>query len=89
MIQCVICLVLSIFYLQIKAQTVIPLYDQAIPNSKMVVDEEYSRIEPGNILIVYKVKTQPDNFPGAQRKGNRCRSYYLPGRRLFKSGNGI
>ena len=54
-IQCVICLVLSIFYLQIKAQTVIPLYDQAIPNSKMVVNEEYSRIEPGNILIVYKV----------------------------------
>ncbi len=33
--QCVICLVLSIFYLQIKAQTVIPLYDQTIPNSKM------------------------------------------------------
>jgi acetyl esterase/lipase len=34
---------------------VIPLYDQEIPNSKKVVNEEYSRIEPGNILIVYKV----------------------------------
>ena len=55
MFQCVTCLLLSIFYLQIKAQTVIPLYDQEIPNSRMVVNEEYSRIEPGDILIVYKV----------------------------------
>ena len=55
MFRCVICLLLSIFYLQIKAQTVIPLYDQEIPNSRKVVNEEYSRIEPGNILIVYKV----------------------------------
>jgi acetyl esterase/lipase len=55
MFRCVICLLLSIFYLHIKAQTVIPLYDHEIPNSRMVVNEEYSRIEPGNILIVYKV----------------------------------
>jgi acetyl esterase/lipase len=34
---------------------VIPLYDQEIPNSRPVANEEYSRIEPGNILIVYKV----------------------------------
>lgn len=33
----------------------IPLYDQEIPNSRNVINEEYSRIEPGNILIVYKV----------------------------------
>lgn len=33
----------------------IPLYDQEIPNSRVVVNEEYSRIEPGNILIVSKV----------------------------------
>ena len=33
----------------------IPLYDQEIPNSRVVADEEYSRIEPGNILIVSKV----------------------------------
>ena len=32
-----------------------PLYDHEIPNSRMVANEEYSRIEPGNILIVYKV----------------------------------
>jgi len=50
-----ICLVTIIFCLQIKAQTVIPLYSQEIPNSRKVADEEYSRIEPGNILIVYKV----------------------------------
>jgi len=55
MCRCVICLLLSILYLQIKAQTVIPLYDQEIPNSRKTVNEEYSRIEPGNILIVYKV----------------------------------
>src|SRR5258705_11960386 len=55
MVRCVICLFSSIFFLQIKAQNVIPLYDQEIPNSRMVVNEEYSRIEPGNILIVYKV----------------------------------
>ncbi len=55
MFRCVICLLLSIFYLHINAQTVIPLYNQEIPNSRMVVNEEYSRIEPGNILIVYKI----------------------------------
>ena len=33
----------------------IPLYDQEIPNSRTVANEEYSRIEPGNILIVSKV----------------------------------
>jgi acetyl esterase/lipase len=55
LIRSVICLFFSIFYLPIKAQVVIPLYSQEIPNSKKVADEEYSRIEPGNILIVYKV----------------------------------
>jgi acetyl esterase/lipase len=55
MFRCLICLLLSIFYLQIKAQTVIPLYDQEIPNSRKLADEEYSRIESGHILIVYKV----------------------------------
>ena len=58
MFRCMICLLLTIFYLQIKAQTVIPLYDQEIPNSRKAANEEYSRIEPGNILIVYKV-SQP------------------------------
>jgi acetyl esterase/lipase len=55
MIRWLICLFPLIFYLQINAQTVIPLYDREIPNSRMIVNEEYSRIEPGNILIVYKV----------------------------------
>jgi len=55
LIRSAICLFSSLFYLQIKAQIVIPLYSQEIPNSKKVVNEEYSRIEPGNILIVYKV----------------------------------
>jgi len=50
-----ICLFSSTYNFQLKAQTVIPLYDQEIPNSRPVTDEEYSRIEPGNILIVYKV----------------------------------
>jgi acetyl esterase/lipase len=50
-----ICLFSSTYYLQLKAQNVIPLYDQEIPNSRKVADEEYARIEPGNILIVYKV----------------------------------
>jgi acetyl esterase/lipase len=53
--RCLICLIAMIFFQQIKAQTVIPLYDGKIPNSRMVANEEYSRIEPGNILIVYKV----------------------------------
>jgi acetyl esterase/lipase len=34
---------------------VIPLYDREIPNSRIVVNEEYASIEPGNILIVHKV----------------------------------
>jgi acetyl esterase/lipase len=34
---------------------VIPLYDNEIPNSRLVVNEEYSRIEPDNILIVYEI----------------------------------
>ena len=54
-VRLVICLISSILYLQINAQVVIPLYNQAIPNSRMVANQEYSRIEPGNILIVYKV----------------------------------
>ncbi|HET7003160.1 MAG TPA: alpha/beta hydrolase [Puia sp.] len=54
-IRTVVCLISSIFYLPTNAQIVIPLYSQEIPNSKKVADEEYSRIEPGNILIVYKV----------------------------------
>ena len=33
----------------------IPLYDNEIPNSRLVVNEEYSRIEPDNILIVYEI----------------------------------
>jgi acetyl esterase/lipase len=55
MLRWLTCLFSLIFYLQINAQTVIPLYDGEIPNSRMVENEEYSRIEPGNILIVYKV----------------------------------
>jgi acetyl esterase/lipase len=55
MVHGAICLFLSIFCLRTNAQEVIPLYDQQIPNSRMVANEEYSRIEPGNILIVYKV----------------------------------
>jgi acetyl esterase/lipase len=55
MVRSVICLFSSIFFLQIKAQVVIPLYNQEIPNSREVVNEEYSRIEPGDILIVYKI----------------------------------
>jgi acetyl esterase/lipase len=48
-------LIASLFFLQIKAQTVIPLYENEIPNSRLVANEEYSRIEPGDILIVSKV----------------------------------
>ncbi len=55
MVRCVNCFFSAIFCLQINAQVVIPLYDQEIPNSRTVVNEEYSRIEPGNILIVSKV----------------------------------
>jgi acetyl esterase/lipase len=55
MVRSVIFLFFSIFYLQINAQVVIPLYNQEIPNSRKGTNEEYSRIEPGNILIVYKV----------------------------------
>jgi len=53
-LQSALCLISSLFFLQINAQ-VIPLYDQEIPNSRKTANEEYSRIEPGNILIVYKV----------------------------------
>jgi acetyl esterase/lipase len=55
LVRCVICLLFSTYYLQINAQAVIPLYDQEIPNSRKTVNEEYSHIEPGNILIVSKV----------------------------------
>jgi acetyl esterase/lipase len=51
----VIYLLVSTYILHVKAQVVIPLYDREIPNSRMIANEEYSRIEPGNILIVYKV----------------------------------
>src|SRR5882757_4093617 len=54
-IRCFIFLIAPLFFLQIKAQTVIPLYDHTIPNSKTAANEEYARIEPGNILIVSKV----------------------------------
>ena len=47
--------IVSLFFLQIKAQTIIPLYDYSIPNSKTAANEEYAHIEPGNILIVSKV----------------------------------
>src|ERR1700712_1786393 len=55
MIRYLIYLFSLIYCLQVKAQTVIPLYERDIPNSRPVANEEYSRIEPGNILIVYKV----------------------------------
>src|SRR5450432_3287104 len=54
-VHCLICLIAPLFFFQIKAQTIIPLYDHAVPNSKMVANQEYARIEPGNILIVSKV----------------------------------
>jgi acetyl esterase/lipase len=55
MIRYLICLFIPIFYLQTNAQTVIPLYDREIPNSRNARNEEYSSVEPGNILIVHKV----------------------------------
>src|ERR1700676_2017854 len=55
MVRCLTCLVASLFYSGMKAQTVIPLYDGDIPNSRPVANEEYSRYDPGNILIVGKV----------------------------------
>jgi acetyl esterase/lipase len=55
MVRCLFCLIALLFFLQINAQTVIPLYDHAVPNSKMAANQEYARIDPGNILIVSKV----------------------------------
>lgn len=50
-----ICGVAILFSLQLKGQTVIPLYEGEIPNSRPIVNQEYAHIEPGNILIVSKV----------------------------------
>lgn len=43
------------FYLPMDAQTVIPLYDGSIPNSKSVPDAENFHYEKDSILIVSKV----------------------------------
>jgi acetyl esterase/lipase len=55
MLRYLICLLSSFFILPVKAQTVIPLYEGAIPNSRPSANQENARYEPGNILIVSKV----------------------------------
>jgi acetyl esterase/lipase len=54
-VRCLICGFAILFCLQLKGQTVIPLYEGEIPNSRPSINQEYSHIEPGNILIVSKV----------------------------------
>jgi len=59
---------------------VIPLYSQEIPNSKKVANEEYSRIEPGNILIVYKVsRPSLTIFPAPKEKATGAAVIICPG----------
>jgi acetyl esterase/lipase len=48
-------ILLSIFYFTTVAQTVIPLYEGAIPNSKPGPDEEKSEINKDSILIISKI----------------------------------
>jgi acetyl esterase/lipase len=47
--------IVMLFFLQLNGQPVIPLYEGEIPNSKLISNQEYAHIEPGNILIVSKV----------------------------------
>src|ERR1700712_4464163 len=54
-IRCFIYGIAVLFTLQLNGQTVIPLYEGEIPNSRPVANQEYAHIEPGNILIVSKV----------------------------------
>jgi acetyl esterase/lipase len=80
MIRCRICLFTLIFYLPINAQTVIPLYDQIIPNARPVANEEYASIEPGNILIVHKVSTPTLTlFPAPREKATGVAVIICPG----------
>ncbi len=54
-----VCLIASFFLINMKIQTVIPLYDGDIPNSRPVKNQENSRYERNSVLIVSKV-SHPD-----------------------------
>jgi acetyl esterase/lipase len=49
------CLITAFLLFIMKTNKVIPLYDGQIPNSRQSANEETSRYEPGEILIVSKV----------------------------------
>jgi acetyl esterase/lipase len=48
-------LLLSLSFLFMQAQTVIPLYEGEIPNARPAPDREYSRFERDSVLIVSRV----------------------------------
>lgn len=52
---CFISLLLMTLTTHLQAQTVMPLYDGPIPNSKSHPDEEYSEINKDSILIIHKI----------------------------------
>ena len=49
------CLLCSCSFLSMQTHTVIPLYRGEIPNARPTPDQEYSRYEQGNVLIVSRV----------------------------------
>lgn len=49
------CLIITISFHSVQAQTVMPLYPDEIPNSRQTPDRENSRYEQDSILIVSKV----------------------------------
>jgi acetyl esterase/lipase len=50
-----ICLIAVFFFFKMKTKTVIPLYDEQIPNARPSKNEETFKYEPGEILIVSKI----------------------------------
>ena len=50
-----ICLIAVFFFFKMNTQTVIPLYEGQIPNSRKTVNQEMFKYEPGQILIVSKI----------------------------------
>jgi acetyl esterase/lipase len=50
-----ICVIAAFFFFKMKNKTVIPLYDEQIPNARPSENEETFKYEPGEILIVSKI----------------------------------
>jgi acetyl esterase/lipase len=54
-VPCLICLIASFFFINMKIQTVIPLYDGEIPNSLPHKNQESFKYERDGVLIVSKI----------------------------------